>query len=120
VTVPAGTRYYLLGQRTRYRLWRPENGEGSPDADPGAPAVDRSEVPFGIPAVAVAEAPGGVVAIEDNRLQRAAHAVLRLASARGARCFDVLAKSRIRIALITRWDRPRCGGGGTRTIPFPR
>jgi hypothetical protein len=53
------------------------------DADPGAPAVDRSEVPFGIPAVAVAETPGGVVAIEDNGFQGAAHAVLRLASARG-------------------------------------
>lgn len=52
-------------------------------AEPGRPAVDSSEVPFGIPAVAVLEVPGGVVAIEDNGFQGAAQVVLRLASARG-------------------------------------
>lgn len=52
-------------------------------AEPEHPAVDPSEVPFGIPAVAVAAVPGGVVAIEDNGFQGSAPAVLRLASARG-------------------------------------
>lgn len=52
-------------------------------AEPGRPAVDPSELPFGIPSVSLVAAPGGVVAIEDNGFAGAAPVVLRLASARG-------------------------------------